>query len=398
MTQAGPLADLVVADFSQLVQGPASTQVMGDLGAQVVKIEPPGGDWLRHFALGECFDDGQSVSFLAFNRNKRSIAIDLKTDEGLEVARAIVAKADILVENFRPGVMERLGLGYEAVSKDNPRLIYCAGSGYGRSGPSVDRPGQDLLAQAISGWAWLNGSASGPPEATAVGIADLTAAHHLVIGALAAVHSRETTGRGQRVDVSLLKSIMSLQGQELAVFLSGGPDPDLSRSDSGIPNPYSGAPYGIYATSDGWIAIAMTKVSDLARLAGIEDLMDIESNNVMQGRDQIRGRLAQAMIGKTTEDWMSIFTDEDVWAAEVQRYADVVSDPQVEAAGIIQSVGHPAGTRFRAVGPAIDLSETPTSIDRGVPALGQDTDQILRDVVGLEAGEIDTLRSGGAIS
>ena len=160
--------------------------------------------------------------------------------------------------------MDRLGLGYDMASADNPRLIYCSGSGYGDTGPYKDRPGQDLLAQAISGWTWLQGSAQGPPEPTAVGIADLTAAEHLVIGALAALHQRTTTGRGQRVRVNLLRSIMWLQAQELAVFMAGGAAPEETRSSSGIPNPYSGAPYGLYATADGWIAVAMTKVNDLA--------------------------------------------------------------------------------------------------------------------------------------
>lgn len=393
----GPLSNLIVADFSQLVQGPAATQIMGDLGAQVLKIEPTHGDWLRHFALGECFSNGESVSFLAFNRNKRSIAIDLKTPEGHRTALDIVSTADILVENFRPGVMARLGLDYDSLKSSNPRLIYCSGSGYGRSGPHVDRPGQDLLAQATSGWAWLNGRAGEPPAATAVGIADLTAANHLVIGALTALHDRHRTGRGQRVDVSLLRSILHLQAQELAVFLSGGPAPDQARSDSGIPNPYSGAPYGIYQTSDGWIAVAMTSVGALARITGVDDLVGIESNNVMAGRDEIRRRFLDAIARRTTSQWMELFSGEDIWAAEVQRYDSVVEDPQVKHSNLIETIGNPAGGELSVVGPPLELSEHPTDIRHRPPRLGEHSREILSEV-GYTSDRIHELFTSGAVA
>src|SRR5437879_2150959 len=197
---SGPLSGVIVADFTQLMQGPFATQILGDLGADIIKIEPPKGDWARHFSLLELYKNGESVSFMTFNRNKRSIAIDLKQGEGVETARRIVEKADVVVENFRPGVMDRLGLGYEALRQINPRIIYCASSGYGQTGPYVSRPGQDLLVQSMTGMPMMTGHRDDMPAATVAGIADLTTSQLIVYGVCAALFNRERTGQGQRVD------------------------------------------------------------------------------------------------------------------------------------------------------------------------------------------------------
>ncbi len=237
---AGPLAGLVVADFTQLAQGPFATQMMGDLGAEIIKIEPVKGDWMRHWSMANLYIEGEGASFLSFNRNKRSIGIDLKHPQGKDVALRLVDRADVVIENFRPGVMERLGLGYETLAERNPRIIYCASSGWGQSGPYVTRPGQDLLVQAVAGVGYLNGNADDPPRAVGVGIADFTAGFHIVYGVLAALYARQRTGRGQRVDVNLLNSILNLHIQELTLYLNGAGLPERSRSD--IPGAYLGAP------------------------------------------------------------------------------------------------------------------------------------------------------------
>ena len=194
----GPLKGLVVADFTQLAQGPWATQMLGDMGADIIKIEPQKGDWMRHYSYGNMYPNGESISFLSFNRNKRSIALDLKDPKGHAIAKAISSKADILVENFRPGVMERLGLGYADMKQLNPGLIYCSSSGYGGSGPYLQRPGQDLLAQSMGGGAALNGKKGDMPMVTAVGQADLLTSLFINQSVLAAIHSRNTTGKGQK--------------------------------------------------------------------------------------------------------------------------------------------------------------------------------------------------------
>ena len=204
---AGPLEGVVIADFIQLAQGPVATQILGDLGAEIIKIEPPKGDWMRHFSLRELYLAGESVSSLSFNRNKRSIAVDLKAGAGLEVVKRLVAKADVVIENFRPGVMDRLGLGYKTLDQLNPRLVYCASCGFGQTGPYVTRPGQDLLIQSMSGITVLTGNLDDLPASTIVGIADLTASQLIVYGVCAALFSRERTGKGQRVDVNLHSAV-----------------------------------------------------------------------------------------------------------------------------------------------------------------------------------------------
>src|SRR5690348_2857667 len=188
----GPLKGLIVADFTQLAQGPWATQMLGDMGADIVKIEPPKGDWMRNYAYGNIYPEGESISFLSFNRNKRSIVLALKTPKGLEVAKKIIAKADIVIENFRPGVMDRLGIGYDNLKKINPGIIFCSSSGYGTDGPYADRPGQDLLAQSLAGGAFLNGKRGDMPVITAVGQADLLTSLFIVQSVLAALQDRKS--------------------------------------------------------------------------------------------------------------------------------------------------------------------------------------------------------------
>ena len=219
---AGPLAGIVVVDFSQLAQGPFATQILGDLGAEIIKIEAPSGDWMRGFSLQNAYAGGMSVSFITYNRNKRSIVLDLKSPDGVDIARRLIDRADVVVENFRPGVMERLGLGYETLAARNPRIVYCASVGYGQDGPYVGRPGQDLLVQSLAGLASLGGRDQDPPAPAGIGVADLAAGLHIVYGVLAALIARERTGEGQRVDVNMLNSLLALEHQEIASYLYTG--------------------------------------------------------------------------------------------------------------------------------------------------------------------------------
>lgn len=393
---SGPLEGLVIADFTQLAQGPFATQMLGDMGAEIIKIEPPKGDWMRHWSMANLYLEGEGISFLSFNRNKRSICLDLKHPRGKEVALRLIERSDVVVENFRPGVMDRLGLGYDTLKERFPRLIYCASAGWGQTGPYVKRPGQDLLVQALAGVGYLNGNADDPPQGVGVGLADFTAGFHIVYGILAALYARERTGRGQRVDVNLLNSIMNLHIQEYGVYLNGGGLPQRSRS--GIPGPYLGAPYGFYQTKDGYIAIAMNPINKLARLTGVPGYETCTASQVMENRDQIRIDFQKAFLSKTTQEWLDILLAEDIWCGPVYTFADVERDPQVAANEIIVEWEHPKAGRVRGIGIPVKFSETPGEIRRPAPLMGQHTVEILKEFAGYSDEEIRELQSQGVVS
>jgi crotonobetainyl-CoA:carnitine CoA-transferase CaiB-like acyl-CoA transferase len=344
---------------------------------------------MRHFAMGNLYPAGESASFLSFNRNKRSISVDLKRPGGLEVVQRLIAKADVVVENFRPGVMDRLGLGYEALKEINPGLIYCASSGFGQTGPYVTRPGQDLLVQAMTAYPFLSGRKDDPPTPAAIGIADLVASHNIVYGILAALYSREKTGRGQRVDVNLYNSLLVMMIQELTAFLNGAGWQE--RSETGIPCPYLGAPYGMYKTADGWIAIAMNPVNRLARLIGVEGYEQIDSQNQMEGRDDIRRAFARAFETRTTTGWLEILLAEDIWCAPLYTFADVEKDPQVAENEMIVSYEHSTAGTIRTLGIPVKFSGTPGEIRRPAPLLGEHGREILREVGGYSEADIRDL-------
>lgn len=386
----GPLDGLVIADFTQLAQGPWATQMLGDMGAEIIKIEPKKGDWMRHYSYGNLYPSGESISFVSFNRNKRSIALNLKDGQELDIAKKIIEKADILVENFRPGVMERLGLGYEDMSKLNPRLIYCSSSGYGSSGPYLKRPGQDLLAQSISGAASLNGKKNDIPVVTAVGQADLLTSLFINQSILAALQSRSISGMGQKIEANLLSSIVGFHIQEITAFLHQGSSPD--RSESGIPNPWVGAPYGLYNTMDGYIAIGMNSVQKLAQVVGLDkyDSEEFISNNIIENRDRIRFDFDAVFKTKNTAEWLSLLLDEDIWCSQVNTLDDMVNDPQVKHNEMIIEIDHPSIGKVKTAGFPVSFSETPQRIYRHSPRLNENAEEILRDFCDYEADDIKT--------
>jgi crotonobetainyl-CoA:carnitine CoA-transferase CaiB-like acyl-CoA transferase len=386
----GPLRDLVVADFTQLAQGPWATQMLGDMGADIIKIEPPKGDWMRKYAYGNMYPQGESISFLCFNRNKRSITLDLKTANGIEAAKRIIAKADIVIENFRPGVMDRLGIGYDALRRINPGIIYCASSGYGPDGPYVERPGQDLLAQSLAGGAFLNGAADGPPVITAVGQADLLTSLFIVQSILAALHYKRNTGIGQKIDACLLNSIISFHIQEITAFLLKGSNPP--RSHKVIPNPWLGAPYGLYHSKDGYIAIGMNSVQKLASLLGISQYDDpaYASNNIIEDRDNIWNSFDEVFRTKTTQQWLDILLPEDIWCSQVNSFSEMVTDPQVQHNRMILEYEHPKAGKVATTGFTVKFSETPQKLYRPAPLLGEHTREILTEICGYTESEVDT--------
>ena len=374
---SGPLKGLRVADFSQLVQGPSATQLLGDMGADIVKIEPRAGEWSRGWSIGDTFIKGESLSYLAFNRAKRSITLDLKAEEGKEIARRIIKSSDVLIENFRPGVMDRLGLGYEALSAKQPELIYCASSGWGQDGPYEARPGQDLLAQSIAGVLMLNGTADDPPVPVGIGLADLTAGLHIVIAVLMALYERSRSGKGQRLDVNLLNSMLHQTTQELTLYLNTLREPQ--RSAAGIGHPYVGAPMGVYKTKDGYISIAMMPVGKIGELVGVSGFEGNDSRNVTANRDDVKRKLEKGFAQKTTSELMDIFMKADIWAAPVNTFPEVERDPQVVHNQILVEFEHPAAGKFRTVGPPIEFSRTPGEIRRP-PMLGEHKNEILSEL------------------
>ncbi|RED47453.1 CaiB/BaiF CoA transferase family protein [Seonamhaeicola aphaedonensis] len=390
MEQHGPLKGLVVADFSQLAQGPWATQMLGDMGADIIKIEPVKGDWMRHYSYGNLYPEGESISFISFNRNKKSIALDLKSDEGKKIAKDIIAKADILLENFRPGVMERLGLGYEDMKTLNPGLVYCSSSGYGASGPYLKRPGQDLLAQSISGAPYLNGQKGGLPVVTAVGQADLLTSLFIVQSVLAGIYSRSVTGKGQKIEANLLSSALGFHIQEITAFLLKGENPE--RSASGIPNPWLGAPYGLYNTSDGYIAIGMNSVQRLAQVIGLDkyDSEAYKSNNIIDNRDNIRNEFNAVFKTKTTSEWLKLLLAEDIWCSQVNSFKEMVEDPQIKHNDMILEYEHPKVGTIKTTGFPVKFSDTPQKIEKPAPLLNQHAEEILKQYCGYSDKEVQS--------
>ena len=390
---SGPLEGLRVADFSQLVQGPNATQMLADMGAEILKIEPLNGDWQRNWSLGDAWIDGESVSFLAFNRGKRSITLNLKDPRGKEAALRIIRSCDVLLENFRPGVMDRLGLGYKTLAETHPGLIYCASCGWGQDGPYQKRPGQDLLAQAVAGVLTLNGKAGDPPSPVGMGIADLTASFHIVSAILAALYERHRSGTGQRIDVNLLNSMLSLATQEITLYLNSGHVPE--RSAAGIGHPCVGAPMGVYRTRDGYIVVAMMSIGKIAGLVGIPGYEGNESRNVLENRDEVKCSLEPGFAARTTAELLEILLEADIWAAPVNTFPQIEHDPQIKHNGSLVSFEHPRVGQFRTVGPPARFSRTPCTIRRP-PLLGEHTDEILQEH-GYAVGEIDQFRNDGVV-
>ena len=393
-TNTGPLKGVVVVDFTQLAQGPWATQTLGDMGADIIKIEPPKGDWMRHYAYGNMYPAGESISFLSFNRNKRSIVLNLKSAKGIEAVKRMVAKADIVIENFRPGVMDRMGIGYDILKEINPGIIYCSSSGYGPDGPYVSRPGQDLLAQSLAGGAYLNGRKGDLPVITAVGQADLLTGLFIIQSVLAALYYKNKTCVGQRIDACLLNSIISFHIQEVTAFLLKGANPE--RSEAGIPNPWLGAPYGLYDTKDGYLAIGMNSVQKLAAITGLTRYDDEKyiSNNILEQRDLIRNDFNEVFKTKTTAEWLDILIPEDIWCSQVNTMKEMVNDPQVKHNGMIMTYDHPKVGRVATTGFTVKFSETPQAVYYPAPLLGEHSAEILREVGDYTEQEIDEIIKG----
>ncbi len=387
-----------VLDFTQLLQGPYATQMMGDLGADVIKVEKAGiGDLYRSMTFfNEWIGDGESPCFLAWNRNKRSLAIDLKDPEAVDAIRELAKQADVVVENFRPGVMTRLGLGYDDLSALNPGLVYCSATGWGPDGPYATRPGQDLLVQGVSGATLASGKASHGPVAIGTAVSDQLGALHIVYSVLAALIHRERTGEGQEIQVNLLQSVLAFEMQDFFTVQNMGRT--FERPESGIAHPGNGAPFGIYPTLDGHLSIAMSPWSKIVEAVETPALSRYEDPQCLfDQRDDVYEALADITRTRTTDDWLETMLALDIWCAPVREQKDVAEDPQVQHLNAFTEVEHPRAGTLTVTNIPFRMSQTPGAIRRPAPLIGQHSEEILSEA-GLTPEQIQALKKRGAVT
>ena len=392
----GILSGFRVLDCSIAMAGPFAAQRLGDLGADVVKVEPVTGEWQRHVAAGGAQGNKVNVSFLSLNRNKRSLAVDLKVPEGKKILLDLVKTADVFLQNYRPGVAKRLGLDYEQLSKLNPRLVYVSMSGYGESGPYVDRPGQDLLLQAMSGAMLSAGRAGEAPIAAGLYLVDAVTAYTAFEGALAALFHRERTGEGQLVEVNMLDAIATIQMQELSVFTVGGKRQE--RSTEPHAHVFIRAPYGAFATADGYIVVAFPPIRKLGQVIGEDTFLTMDDEiDTWTRRDEIFAKTREKLKEKSSAQWLRLFAEADIWAGPVYGYQDLVNDPQIKHNATFVEYDHPTEGRVKTPGFPIKFSKTPSIVARGAPLAGENTRDVLAEA-GYDAATIDRLAKDGVIA
>ena len=393
----GPLAGLRIIDLTRVLAGPLATQLLGDLGAEIIKVEPPGrGDETRGFAP---FIGGESHYFIGLNRGKRSVVLDLRKPEGADILRQLVGTADVIIENFRPGVMDRLGLGANALMTLNPRLIYCAISGFGLTGPLRDQPSFDIVTQALTGVLSVNGEQGRAPVKMGLPIGDMSGGVFGAIAILSALHERSTTGRGRLIDVSLYDGTMSLLGylSQLAFLTGKNPEPMGSAHPSVVP-------YGGFPAHDGTIIIACLADGFWPKLCnslGCPEMGADPRYATMalrrEHRDEIEPRIAAITIMRTVEEWQRIFELHDVPHAPVLGVNAALSHPHAVARDMVTEVDHQTAGRLRLLGRPIKFPGARQAPLEAPPTLGQHTAEVLRRELGLSEMRIEELRRLGVI-
>ena len=398
MAATGPLSGLKVIELAHIMAGPMCGQLLADMGADVIKVEKaPGGDDTRRMIPPEV--DGESAAFMILNRNKRGTAINLKSTAGKEVVRRLLSDADVVIENYRVGTMERLGLGYESLRQLNPGLIYCQITGFGRTGPYADRAGFDLIAQGMSGLMSVTGEgANRPPIKAGVPVGDISAGMLAAMGILAAYIHRLKTGEGQLVDTSLLEGSIVNTAWVSAIFLATGISPQAIGSAHPMAAPYQALP-----TADGWINIGAANQANWLRLVEVIDMPELaldtrftDNAQRMQNLPQLVDILSTSLKLHNTADWLARLEAVGVPASPVLSIGEMLADPQVIARDMVVEVEHSRLGRTRALGSPVKFSQTPTSISRGAPQLGEHTREILLEY-GYREIEIETLAADGDI-
>ena len=392
-----PLAGYRVLELAHLIAGPACGMYLADMGADVVKLEQPTGGDASRTAYGSQFG-GESAVFVTVNRNKRSLALDLARSEGRAAFERLVARADVVIEAYRGGVAERLGIDWERLAPLNPRLVYCSLSAFGPTGPWRDKPGVDMLVQAMGGLMAVMGEPDGPPMLCGAPVLDTIGALMAGQGILTALLHRERTGQGQRVDVSLLNGTLLAHAARLSIFLATGEEP--GRWGSG--HPYI-VPFQAFEASDGWVYVAVwidrlwaPFCAAIERPGLATDGRFATRADRLQRRAELTALLAEIFRGRRVAEWMATLEAHDVLCAPVNRYADLPDDPQVRATGLIVEQDHPRAGRFRTLDTPIRLGLTPGSIRTPAPALGEHSDAVLTEA-GLAPAEIAGLRAAGVV-
>lgn len=391
----GILTGYRVLDCSIAMAGPFAAQRLGDLGAEVIKVEPVTGEWQRHVAAGGAKGNEINVSFLSLNRNKKSIAINLKSEEGLKVLKDLVASADVFLQNYRPGVAKRLGVDYETLKSYKNDLVYLSISGYGESGPYVERPGQDMLLQALSGAMMSTGRADQPPTPSGQFLVDAVTAAASSEAVIAALLHRERTGEGQLVTVNMLDVVTTLQMQEISVHTVGKLEQKRSAQPHG--HSYIRAPYGVFATSDDYLALAFPSLKQLGELIGEDSFLNYDDEiDSWAHRDEIFEKTQKRLLAKSAKEWLIIFRENGIWAGEVYGYKELVNDPQIAHNGTFVEYDHPTEGHVKTPGFPYKFSQTPAQVYRGAPRVGEDTTEILAGL-GYRAEEIKDLLASGNI-
>lgn len=394
---ASPLNGIKVLDLTRVLAGPYATMLLGDLGAEVIKIEQPGtGDESRNFGP---FKNGFSLYFMSVNRGKRSVTLNLKTERGHAIFKRLLDQTDILVENFRPGTMEKLGLDYGTLKSEYPSLIYAACSGFGQTGPYAQQGAYDMIIQGMGGIISITGEPDGPPVRVGTSISDITAALFTTIGILSALHHRNQTGNGQFVDVAMLDSLVAvLENAVVRYFATGEAPKPLGARHPAI------TPFEAFASADGHVIIALGNDTLWAKFCEHVDRQELISDERFQtnadrteNHDQLFPILSEIMSQCTTDDWIDALGNIGVPCGPINAMDKVVTHPQVEAREMITRVAHQITGEVEVPGVPIKLSETPGSVDAPAPSLGEHTIEVLTGLLKMHPDEVEELRQDGII-
>jgi crotonobetainyl-CoA:carnitine CoA-transferase CaiB-like acyl-CoA transferase len=376
-----PLDGILVVDLCQFLSGPYASLRLQDLGARVIKIErPDGGDLSRRLYLSDTEIGGDSTIFHAINRSKESLALDLKNPADIASLKKLLTKADVTLQNFRPGVIERLGLDYDSVKAINPGIVYASITGYGEAGPWVQRPGQDLLAQARSGVMWLNGDHDQGPVPFGLAIADMLAGAAVAQGILAALVRQGRTGQGAHVETSLLEALIDFQFEVLTTHLNDGRRKP-KRSEFRSAHAYLSAPYGVYQTADGWLALAMTplgKIRDLLELPALTPYA-AEPKSWFTGRDAIKRIIAERLATRTTAEWLGTLEPADIWCAKVLEWDELMASDGFKALDMLQTLTRDDGIEITTTSSPLRIDGVRNHTTRAAPLIGEQSAKIRKE-------------------
>jgi crotonobetainyl-CoA:carnitine CoA-transferase CaiB-like acyl-CoA transferase len=387
-----------VVSFNHFLLGPMGIQALGDLGADVIAVETPEGAWQRHWSSGDIWHDGQSALHLCANRNKRSVAIDLKAPEGRELALRLIDTADVVAENFRPGVMEKLGLDYGALKARKPGLIYASASGYGPDGPYADKPGQDLLAQALFGLMAITGQAATGPRPAGVSVVDHHGAALFAMGILAAIVRRQRTGQGCRVDASLMQAALDLQAESLVAWANAPVRPRVTHAFRHVAAWYYAAPYGVYATRDGHLALSLSPLELVGEALDEPRLAAFGDKDAWSRQDEITELIAERLKTATTAEWRARMEPMKIWHAPVRGYQEIAEDPQVKHMQSLVTVpgSGETGAPLTLVNHPVLYDGAAAQVRLAPQPLGAQTGEVLQEI-GLTEAEIGALAEAGVI-